>query len=155
MTVPMDLQPAGLGPAKIGRRGLMLVLSSPSGAGKTTIARRMLQRNSSLTISVSVTTRPPRPGEIHGVHYQFVSDEEFDALIAAGELLEWATVHGTHRYGTPRAPVVQAIAAGRPALLEIDLQGARQVKASWPHARSKEWRSPQRDRTPACPYATA
>jgi guanylate kinase len=113
----------------------LTVLSGPTAAGKGTVVTRLSQQHPEIFVSVSVTTRPPRPGEIHGVHYQFVSDEEFDALIAAGELLEWATVHGTHRYGTPRAPVVQAIAAGRPALLEIDLQGARQVKASWPHAR--------------------
>ena len=82
MTVPMDLQPAGLGPAKIGRRGLMLVLSSPSGAGKTTIARRMLQRNSSLTMSVSVTTRPPRPGEVDGVDYHFIDHAAFERMVA-------------------------------------------------------------------------
>ena len=85
-------------------------------------------------ISVSATTRAPRPGEQDGVHYWFVSEEEFDRMIAEHELLEWAVVHGTHRYGTPRKPVEKALAAGRPALLEIDLQGARQVRATMPEA---------------------
>jgi guanylate kinase len=88
-----------------------------------------------LCCSVSATTRPPRPGEIEGVHYRFVSDEQFDALVAADELLEWAVVHGRYRYGTPRRPVLDQLAAGRPALLEIDLQGARQVRARMPEAR--------------------
>lgn len=85
-------------------------------------------------ISVSATTRPPRPGEVDGVHYRFVSEGEFDRMIAAGELLEWAVVHGRHRYGTPRPPVAEALAQGRPALLEIDLQGARQVRETMPEA---------------------
>jgi guanylate kinase len=85
-------------------------------------------------ISVSVTTRRPRPGEIDGVHYHFVDDAEFDRLVATDGLLEWAVVHGTARYGTPRVPVEEALAAGRPALLEIDLQGARQVRAADPSA---------------------
>jgi guanylate kinase len=85
-------------------------------------------------ISVSATTRAPRPGEVDGRHYHFVSDAEFDRLVAAGELLEWAVVHQTSRYGTPRRPVEQALAAGRLALLEIDLQGARQVRRSMPEA---------------------
>jgi guanylate kinase len=102
--------------------------------GKGTVVTRLSQEHPEIFVSVSVTTRPPRPGEIDGVHYHFVSADEFDALIARGGLLEWATVHGVHRYGTPRAPVLQAIAEGRPALLEIDLQGARQVRDSWPDA---------------------
>jgi guanylate kinase len=81
-------------------------------------------------LSVSATTRPRRPGERDGEHYHFVDDERFDAMVAAGELLEWAVVHGRYRYGTPRAPVEEAVRAGRPALLEIDLQGARQVRLS-------------------------
>jgi guanylate kinase len=85
-------------------------------------------------ISVSVTTRRPRPGEIDGLHYHFVDDEEFDRLVASDGLLEWAVVHRTARYGTPRAPVDEALAAGRPALLEIDLQGARQVRERMPGA---------------------
>jgi guanylate kinase len=85
-------------------------------------------------LSVSATTRPPRPGEIDGKHYWFVSPAEFDRMVAEGELIEWAVVHGVHRYGTPRRPVEEALREGRPALLEIDLQGARQVRASMPDA---------------------
>jgi guanylate kinase len=113
----------------------LTVLSGPTAVGKGTVVTRLIQRHPEIFVSISVSTRPPRPGEVDGVHYHFVSDEKFDALIAEGALLEWAIVHGVHRYGTPRAPVMQAIAAGRPALLEIDLQGARQVKASCPDAR--------------------
>ena len=83
---------------------------------------------------MSATTRPPRPGEVDGVHYHFVDDAEFDRMIARGELLEWAVVHGRHRYGTPRRPVEEALRDGRPALLEIDLQGARQVRGPMPEA---------------------
>jgi guanylate kinase len=85
-------------------------------------------------ISVSVTTRRPRPGEVDGLHYHFIDDEEFDRLVAADGLLEWAVVHRAARYGTPRAPVEEALASGRPALLEIDLQGARQVREQMPDA---------------------
>jgi guanylate kinase len=113
----------------------LTVLSGPTAVGKGTVVARLAQLHQEIFVSVSVTTRPPRPGEIDRVHYHFVDDEEFDALIAQGALLEWATVHGVHRYGTPRTPVLQALAAGRPALLEIDLQGARQVRESWPDAR--------------------
>jgi guanylate kinase len=112
----------------------LTVVSGPTAVGKGTVVTRLSQEHPEIFVSVSVTTRPPRPGEIDGVHYHFVSPAEFDALIARGGLLEWATVHGVHRYGTPRAPVLQAIAEGRPALLEIDLQGARQVRDSWPDA---------------------
>jgi guanylate kinase len=112
----------------------LTVVSGPTAVGKGTVVTRLSQEYPEIFVSVSVTTRPPRPGEIDGMHYHFVSADQFDALIADGELLEWATVHGLHRYGTPRAPVLQAIAAGRPALLEIDLQGARQVRDSWPDA---------------------
>lgn len=86
-------------------------------------------------ISVSATTRPARPGEVDGVHYWFVDDDEFDRMTDEGELLEWAVVHGAARYGTPRRPVEEALADGRRALLEIDLQGARQVRESMPSAR--------------------
>jgi guanylate kinase len=86
-------------------------------------------------LSVSATTRPPRPGEVDGVHYVFVDEGAFDRMTADGELLEWAVVHGRHRYGTPRLPVLERLAAGRPVLLEIDLQGARQVRESMPDAR--------------------
>jgi guanylate kinase len=85
-------------------------------------------------MSVSATTRPPRPGEVDGRHYHFVDDAEFDRMVAEGELLEWAVVHGVHRYGTPRGPVETALGEGRPALLEIDLQGARQVRETMPEA---------------------
>jgi guanylate kinase len=103
--------------------------------GKGTVVKRLFQEHPEIFLSVSVTTRPPRPGEIDGVHYHFVSADEFEELIAEDALLEWAIVHGVHRYGTPRVPVLKAIAEGRPALLEIDLQGARQVRARWPDAR--------------------
>jgi guanylate kinase len=112
----------------------LTVVSGPTAVGKGTVVTRLSQEHPKIFVSVSVTTRPPRPGEIDGVHYHFVSADQFDALIAEGELLEWATVHGVHRYGTPRAPVLRAIAQGRPALLEIDLQGARQVRDTWPDA---------------------
>jgi guanylate kinase len=106
----------------------LVVLAGPTAVGKGTIAAVVRQTHPEVWYSVSATTRPPRPGEQHGVHYWFVSEEEFDRMIAEGELLEWATVHGVARYGTPRRPVEEALAAGRPALLEIDLQGARQVR---------------------------
>jgi guanylate kinase len=112
----------------------LTVVSGPTAVGKGTVVTRLSQEHPEIFVSVSVTTRPPRPGEVEGVHYHFVSADEFDALIADGALLEWATVHGLHRYGTPRTPVMQAIADGRPALLEIDLQGARQVRHNWPDA---------------------
>jgi guanylate kinase len=111
------------------------VLSGPTAVGKGTVVTRLSQEHPEIFVSVSVTTRPPRPGEVDGLHYHFVSDAEFDGLIAEGALLEWAIVHGVHRYGTPRDPVLRALDEGRPALLEIDLQGARQVKANCPDAR--------------------
>jgi guanylate kinase len=86
-------------------------------------------------LSVSATTRPPRPGEIEGLHYLFLTDEQFDAMVADGRLLEWAVVHGRHRYGTPRGPVEERLRRGEPVLLEIDLQGARQVRETMPGAR--------------------
>jgi guanylate kinase len=116
-------------------QGRLTVLSGPTAVGKGTVVTRLIQLHPEIFVSISVTTRPPRPGEIDGVHYHFVSDDQFDALIANGALLEWAVVHGVQRYGTPRAPVMQALEEGRPALLEIDLQGARQVKASLPDPR--------------------
>jgi guanylate kinase len=116
-------------------RARLTVLSGPTAVGKGTVVTRLTQEHPEIFVSVSVTTRTPRPGEVGGVHYHFVSDAEFDALIAEGALLEWAIVHGVHRYGTPRGPVLQALEQGRPALLEIDLQGARQVKANCPDAR--------------------
>jgi guanylate kinase len=116
-------------------RARLTVLSGPTAVGKGTVVTRLAQEHPDIFVSVSVTTRPPRPGEVHGVHYHFISDAEFDLLIANNELLEWAAVHGAYRYGTPRAPVLQALAEGRPALLEIDLEGARQVKVNCPDAR--------------------
>jgi guanylate kinase len=116
-------------------RARLTVLSGPTAVGKGTVVTRLTKEHPEIFVSVSVTTRPPRPGEVDGVHYHFVSDAEFDALIAENALLEWAIVHGVHRYGTPRAPVLQTLDEGRPALLEIDLQGARQVKANCPDAR--------------------
>lgn len=112
----------------------LVVLAGPTAVGKGTVAAAVRERHPEVWYSVSATTRPPRPGEVDGVHYHFVSDDEFDRMIADDELLEWATVHRVARYGTPRHPVEEAIAAGRPALLEIDLQGARQVRETMPGA---------------------
>jgi guanylate kinase len=116
-------------------RARLTVLSGPTAVGKGTVVTRLTREHPEIFVSVSVTTRPPRLGEVDGVHYHFISDAEFDALISEGALLEWAIVHGVHRYGTPRDPVLHALDEGRPALLEIDLQGARQVKANCPDAR--------------------
>ncbi|KKX34393.1 guanylate kinase [Rhizobium sp. LC145] len=114
-------------PVKIARRGLMLVLSSPSGAGKSTIARTLLERDKDISLSVSVTTRQRRMSEIEGTHYHFKSVSQFDALRASEQLLEWAEVHGNF-YGTPREPVEQAMAEGRDMLFDIDWQGAEQLQ---------------------------
>ena len=116
------------------RQGRLAVLAGPTAVGKGTVAAYVRSHHPEVWISVSATTRPPRPGEVHGRHYWFVSDEEFDRLVADDDLLEWAVVHKRARYGTPRKPVEEALAAGRPALLEIDLQGARQVRATMPEA---------------------
>jgi len=110
------------------------VLAGPTAVGKGTVSADIRARYPEIWLSVSATTRPKRPGEDDGVHYRFMTDETFDLMIAEGELLEWAVVHGAHRYGTPRRAVEEALAAGRPALLEIDLQGARQVKVTMPEA---------------------
>ena len=112
---------------EITRRGLMLVLSSPSGAGKTTISRNLLKRDRNLTMSVSVTTRPKRPGEVEGRDYLFVDASKFEAMVKQDELLEWAVVFG-NRYGTPRAPVEAALSAGRDVLFDIDWQGTQQLR---------------------------
>ena len=114
-------------PPRIARRGLLLVLSSPSGAGKTTLSRRLLAADLNLRMSVSVTTRKPRRDEVDGKDYAFIDKAEFDRLQAASDLLECAHVHG-NCYGTPKAPVVHAIAAGEDMLFDIDWQGARQLK---------------------------
>jgi guanylate kinase len=113
-------------PEAIGRRGFLLVLSSPSGAGKTTITRRLLERDPGLTLSVSVTTRPARAGEIDGIDYLFIDQARFDAMVTQGELLEHATVFG-HSYGTPRQLVEEALAAGRDIVTDIDWQGTQQI----------------------------
>jgi guanylate kinase len=111
----------------------LTVLSGPSGVGKSTVVAEIRRAHPEVWLSVSVTTRAPRPGEIHGVHYFFVDDAEFDRLIEEEELLEWAEFAG-NRYGTPRRAVLERLAASVPALLEIDLQGARQVRAAMPEA---------------------
>ncbi len=113
----------------IERRGLLLVLSSPSGAGKTTMARRLLENDPSIKLSVSLTTRPPRPSEVEGRDYYFVDEATFQERRAAGDLLEWARVFD-HSYGTPRGPVVAALEAGRDILFDIDWQGAHQIAES-------------------------
>ena len=110
----------------IRRRGLMLVLSSPSGAGKTTISRKLLERDGNLSMSISVTTRPRRPGEVDGQDYHFIDPAEFDRLVGAGALLEHAKVFGNY-YGTPRAAVESALAEGRDVLFDIDWQGTQQL----------------------------
>jgi guanylate kinase len=113
---------------RIERRGLLLVLSSPSGAGKTTLAGRLTQADPCLGMSVSVTTRAPRQGEVDGKDYIFIDRQEFERRKQAGELIEWAEVHGNF-YATPRAPVLSALAHGQDMLFDIDWQGARQLKA--------------------------
>jgi guanylate kinase len=112
----------------------LTVLAGPTAVGKGTVAAQVRATHPEVWLSVSVTTRSPRPGEVDGVHYHFVDDAGFDAMIDHGEFLEWALVHGAARYGTPRVPVVEALESGRLALLEIDLQGARQVRDSMPEA---------------------
>jgi guanylate kinase len=117
--------------ARIARRGLLFVLSSPSGAGKTTLARRLLEADTGIRMSVSVTTRKPRRGEVHGVDYTFVDKREFERLKARRKLLECAEVFG-HCYGTPKAPVLEALQAGKDVLFDVDWQGARQIKRRLP-----------------------
>jgi len=113
---------------EIARRGMMLVLSSPSGAGKTTLSRALLAGDANVMLSVSMTTRPMRVGEREGVDYFFVSDTRFDAAVESGEFLEHAVVFD-HRYGTPAAPVMDALSAGRDVLFDIDWQGTQQLKS--------------------------
>ena len=114
--------------SEIARRGIMLVVSSPSGAGKTTLTRNLLEQEENVSLSVSVTTREKRLSEIDGVHYQFISRRRFEAMRDSDELLEWAEVHGNF-YGTPREPVEKALAEGRDMLFDIDWQGTRQLYA--------------------------
>lgn len=112
--------------SKISRRGLLFVMSSPSGAGKTTLSRKLLAADGNIAMSISVTTRKARPGEVDGKDYYFISKEKFEKMVAAGELLEWANVFG-NLYGTPRAPVEEALAKGRDVLFDIDWQGTQQL----------------------------
>src|SRR6516162_11916680 len=113
------------------RRGLMLAVSSPSGAGKTSLCRRLSADHDHLVLSISVTTRAERPGEENGREYHFITDHEFDKLIAEDALLEWAEVHGA-RYGSPRFPIEQALAAGEDVLFDIDWQGAASIATRAP-----------------------
>jgi len=112
---------------EVARRGLMLVLSSPSGAGKTTLSRMLLDRYSTIELSISVTTRKPRPGEVEGRDYHFIDTRAFEAMVKRGDLLEWAEVFGSC-YGTPRAPVERALLMGRDVLFDIDWQGTQQLR---------------------------
>ena len=114
-------------------RGQLIVVSGPSGVGKDSVLARLFEIDPSLTYSVSYTTRAPRPGEVDGVDYSFVSDAEFDRLVADGALLEWANVHG-HRYGTSRARVEEALAAGRDVVLNVDVQGGAAIRELVPGA---------------------
>ena len=124
----MNGSPPGVRPSRL------TVLAGPTAVGKGSVSADIRAHHPEVWISVSATTRAPRPGERNGVHYWFVSEEEFDRMVADAELLEWAVVHQQARYGTPRRPVDEALAAGRPSLLEIDLQGARQVRTAMPGA---------------------
>jgi guanylate kinase len=115
--------------AGLSRRGLLIVLSSPSGAGKSTLSRMLMDADPEIRMSVSATTRPKRPGEEEGVHYQFVDDAKFDNMIDAGDFVEWAPVFG-YRYGTPKTPVKDALRDGRDILFDIDWQGTQQLHAA-------------------------
>ncbi len=127
----MSVVPGEANTQPIARRGLMFVLSSPSGAGKTTLSRMLLAEDPQVELSISVTTRTPRPGEIDGRHYHFITPVEFETMAADGGLLEWARVFG-HYYGTPRAPVEMALTAGRDVLFDIDWQGTQQLREKAP-----------------------
>lgn len=116
------------------RTGKLVVIAGPSGVGKGTIVRHIMENYPGFHLSVSATTRPPRPGEVDGKSYFFVTEEQFGELALAGNMLEWAQVHGKHSYGTPREPVEKALANGLNVLLEIDIQGAFQVNERFPEA---------------------
>ena len=124
---------SGVGGGEIVVRPRLIVVAGPSGVGKTSVLSELRRRYPDFYFSVSVTTRPPRPGEVDGSHYHFVDNPTFDRMIGENQLLEHAEYAG-NRYGTPRRPVEQAVDQGRPALLEIEVQGARQVRAAWPSA---------------------
>lgn len=111
------------------------VLAGPTAVGKGTVAAYIREHHPDIHFSVSATTRPARPGEIEGVHYYFVTEERFDELVGSGAMLEWAIVHNKYRYGTPRGPIDDAVARGQDVLIEIDLQGAREVRRAMPDAR--------------------
>lgn len=113
----------------------LTVLAGPTAVGKGTVCQYIRENYPNVWFSVSATTRDPRPGEVDGTHYYFVSMEEFDQMIADGQMLEYAVVHGKNKYGTPRAKVQEALDAGHPVILEIDLQGARQIRETMPDAR--------------------
>ena len=113
----------------------LIVLAGPTAVGKGTVVKYILEHYPNVHLSVSATTRAPRPGEVEGESYYFLTNEQFDEMIAAGDMLEYAVVHGQNKYGTPKQPVVAALAAGRQVILEIDIQGARQVKKAWPEAK--------------------
>jgi guanylate kinase len=118
-------------PFTVSRRGLLLVMSSPSGAGKTTLSRKLLAADGNISMSVSVTTRKPRPGEVDGRDYHFITAQKFAEMVKAGELLEWAEVFG-NSYGTPKKPVEEALQAGRDVLFDIDWQGTQQLAQAMP-----------------------
>lgn len=128
------MAPMSISEGSAGSAGGVFVVSGPTAVGKGTVCGRLRERHPEIFVSVSATTRPPRPGEVDGVHYHFVDDATFDRMVADGGLLEWAVVHQRARYGTPRVPVEQAVARGEVVILEIDLQGARQVRQSYPEA---------------------
>ncbi|MCI9887681.1 guanylate kinase [Micrococcales bacterium 31B] len=130
----MQTETSQVGPAGSPSRHRLTVLAGPTAVGKGTVSADIRRRYPEVWLSVSCTTRAPRPGEVDGVHYYFISAERFDAMVEAGEMLEWAWVHGRNRYGTPRQAVLDAIAGGHLPLLEIDLAGARQVRESMPEA---------------------
>jgi guanylate kinase len=112
----------------------LTVIAGPTAVGKGTVVRHILENFDNVHLSVSATTREPRPGEVDGVDYYFLSHDDFDRMVAAGEMLEFAVVHGLNKYGTPRKPVEAALTSGKQVLLEIDIQGARQVKQAMPEA---------------------
>lgn len=135
----------GTGGTKMNRNGCLFIVSGPSGAGKTSIAAPVLAALDRISMSVSLTTRKPRAGEVEGVDYHFIGEEDFDRRLAAGEFAEWARVHG-FRYGTSKLAIDRAISAGQDLLLDIDVQGAAQIKQAYPDAVSVFLMPPSRER---------